>query len=113
MFTSKHALIASLITVFIAFHPHVSSAESFKGSEFLTWETESQYSYVETAIGIAGLIATLNDKEQAACIETWYYKNKTSSTEFVLDTMRNHPSYHPRGVVMSVLQKKCGSFAYK
>ena len=112
MFTPKHTLIASLIAVFTAFHPHISSAEIFKGSEFLTWKSDSQHFYIENTIGVASLIATRNDSEHAKCIEDWYYSSQDEKDAIILDVMKKNPDYHPRGVILSILEKKCGSFKY-
>lgn len=112
MFTPKHTFIASVIAVFTAFHPHVSSAESFTGSDFVRLKRENQLGYIETAIGIAGLIAAENDKRQADCIDNWYYPDKSGKSDIIIEVMKENSEYHPRGIILAVLQKQCGSFKY-
>lgn len=112
MFTPKHIIIASVITVFTAFHPHISSAESFKGSEFLTWKYDTQHFYIENTVGVATTIAGRNLKKHADCIEDWYYSDQKNKDNIVLEVIQSNPEYHPRGVILSILEKKCGTFKY-
>ena len=61
---------------------------------------------------MAGLIAAQNDKRQAQCIDDWYFNNITEAELEILGVMKDNPEFHPRGVIVGVLQKKCGSFSY-
>ena len=90
-----------------------AQAETFTSAEFLKWKLSSQKSYFRTSIGMAGLIAAQNDKAHAKCIENWYLDRERDATDFILETMKRFPSYHPRGVLLAVLEKQCGTFQYK
>ncbi len=92
--------------------PQNAIAGVFKSSEFLTWKRNSQDFYIRTSIGMAGLIATRNDKAHGKCLDDWYFSDEDAANEAILDVMREHPDYHPRGVILAVLEKRCGSFTY-
>ena len=94
------------------FYPHTAHAETFKSSEFLTWKRESQEFYINANVGMAGLIAAQNDKKHAECLEDWYWDDQEKSSKHILDVMRQYPEYHPRGVILAVLEKQCGKFDY-
>lgn len=107
-------MLFSAVFSMMAVMPSVTFAkDGFTGSEFLTWKHESQLGYIETAIGMAGLIATQNDTQQSSCIDGWYYSDKPGKSKIITDFMRNNPDYHPRGVILAILQKQCGSFTYR
>ena len=97
--------------VFCAF-PQELKAEEFTGKSFLAWERENQDFYIKTAIGMAGLIVSRNDQEQSKCIEAWYLPDENAKHDFILKTMREHLDFHPRGIILAVLEKQCGSFIY-
>ena len=112
MLKTKTALISISMAVFFGFIHKTHYPVSLRASEFLTWKYKSQAFYIETSIGMASLVAAQNDKAHAKCLEAWYYEDEDAGNRFILDTMRTHPDYHPRGVILGVLQKKCGSFDY-
>lgn len=87
-------------------------AETFKSSEFLAWKQESQEFYIRTSVGMAGFIAAQNDKKHADCLESWYLEDEKKSNDFIFDVMGKYPEYHPRGVIVAVLEKQCGKFDY-
>jgi len=89
-----------------------AGAEVFTAKSFLTWERENQEFYIHTAVGMAGLIAVKNNKQQSQCIDDWYAANEDAAVEHILDVMRQYPSFHPRGVILAVVKKKCGTFNY-
>ena len=105
LFSAALSMLAAIPSVTLA-------KDSFTGSEFLTWKHESQHFYIENTIGVASLIATRNAPSHAKCIEDWYYPEQDIKDNLVLDVMKQNPEYHPRGVVLSILEKKCGSFKY-
>ncbi|MEO1136754.1 MAG: hypothetical protein AAFW68_09135, partial [Pseudomonadota bacterium] len=77
------------------------------------WERDSQEFYIGVSVGMASLIASRNDSEQATCIDDWYKLDSKVAYDFILAAVHEYPSYHPRGVILGVLQKRCGSFSYK
>jgi hypothetical protein len=85
----------------------------FKNSEFLKWSEDNKSFYIRTSIGMAGLIAAQNDKKHADCLENWYFADMNDRNEFMYKYMRQYPNGHPRGIILAVLRKQCGSFRYK
>lgn len=112
MLAGNRVCVSTILLIFLLFYPHDAHAEKFKGAEFLTWKRESQNFYIDANIGMAGLIAAQNDKKHADCLEDWYLKDKIESINSILKLMQQYPDYHPRGVILGVLEKHCGSFAY-
>ncbi len=88
------------------------SAESFKSSEFLKYSAWSQQGYITTAAGMAGVIATQNNRSQATCIDNWLAKHRTNGFQPIISAMTKNPEYHPMGIIAGILQKACGSFKY-
>jgi len=86
------------------------ASKVFRSSEFLTWKQTSQDFYIEASVGMASLIASQIDKAQARCIDNWYFKNEAAANASIRNVMKNNPSYHPRGIILGVVQKQCGSF---
>ncbi|MET1414385.1 hypothetical protein ABVF61_19085 [Roseibium sp. HPY-6] len=105
--------ISTILLIFMLFYPHATYAETFKSAEFLKWKRESQNFYIDANIGMAGLIAAQNDKKHAECLEGWYWDDKVKSIDFILKSMRDFPDYHPRGVILGVLEAQCGKFEYR
>ena len=91
----------------------VAYAEKFTSGEFLTWERENQDFYINTSVGMAGLIATRNDESQGDCLSEWYFSDEGAANEHVLSVMRTYPDYHPRGVILAIIEKQCGSMTYE
>lgn len=113
----KLSLLAIGVLVAASLYPQsnvrAEAGESFKASKFLTWERESQNFYIGTSVGMALLIAAQNDKAQASCLENWYYSDQVTKNNFILKTMERVPDYHPRGVILAVLEKQCKPLVYK
>lgn len=89
-------------------------ADSFTGEKFLTWPRDSQESLIQSSIMMTGIIAAQHRTDIAGCIDDWYTGDEAVQAqrhEFVIDTIRKNPSYHPQGVILALLQKECGSFA--
>ncbi|MCG8605447.1 hypothetical protein MJD09_10670 [bacterium] len=110
MLTVKGLRCAILLLIITCLYPQAAPAESFKSADFLTWKRDTQDFYIEASVGMASLIATQNDRTQAKCIDDWYYTDEAAANAFVLSVMRDHPTYHPRGIILGVVQKQCGSF---
>ena len=85
---------------------------NFKAKEFLTWDKNTQEFYIHTAIGMAGFISLRNDESHGKCLENWYAQDQQTSIDFILQNMQKFPDFHPRGVIIAVLEKQCGSFLY-
>lgn len=113
MFIPAPRLAATAILVATLIYPQVSIAEMFTSEEFLTWSREGQGHYFRTAIGMAGLIARQNDEAQGDCIDNWYFNDQDRAHDRITSVMRQYPSYHPRGVILAMIEKACGSMTYK
>ena len=111
-------LIAFLAVVFLSVFGVFSvqaedkKADVFTSGEFLTWKESSQDFYIEASVGMAGAIATQTDedKKQAKCISDWYYPNETKSNNFIRSVMHENSGYHPRAIILGILEKQCGKF---
>jgi hypothetical protein len=110
---SKALRIAVLGVALLASVPSYAADNIFKSSEFLTWTSQSQEFYIRTSVGMASLIVGQTDKAQGKCVDDWYFGNEPSANKHIFDVMRRHSEFHPRGVILAVLEKKCGKFAYQ
>ena len=112
MLSRKTLAIASLCTIVCA-AAGAAAAEDFKSSKFLTYPADAQKSYINSSVLMATLIATQNSKDHAGCIGKWSGEFVTGGYQPVIEAMKKFPDHHPTGVILAVLQKACGSFAYK
>ncbi len=85
---------------------------TFKSADFLKWKRASQEFYIRTSIGMAGLIAARNDKAHGNCLEDWYFSDEKAANDQIISVMRAYPDYHPRGVIVAVMEKRCGPIVY-
>lgn len=93
-----------------------SYAEKFTGEQFLKWKRESQDSLIQISITMTGIVATQGRKDISRCIDDWYTNDKAIQQQrhgYILDIIKENPSYHPQAVILAVLQKRCGSFEKK
>ena len=93
-------------------YPQNSVAETFTSGEFLAWPTDTRNFYLHTSIGMARLIASQNDKRQGDCISDWYFGNEAGAQLELTNAMQRFPTYHPRGVILAMIEKKCGPMSY-
>ena len=105
------AIFASVFAIF-QFFAIPSYAAKFSSSEFLNWETKTRDFYVRTTVGTAGAIAGQNDKKHAECLADWYFQSEMKSNEAIYEAMRANGDFHPRLIILAVLQKHCGTFEY-
>lgn len=112
MFAGNRVCVSTIFLFFILFYPHAAHSETFKSAEFLTWKQRSQDLYIHTSVSMAGQIAAQNDMKHVKCLEDWYFDDEVAANDFVRQTMRKFPEFHPRGVILAVMEKKCGSFNY-
>lgn len=104
--------VAIVSALFLCSFPHPSHAETFTSADFLEWKESSQDFYIEASIGMAAVIATQTDKtkKHAPCIDSWYYPNEKGKNDFIRKVMKENPEYHPRGIILGILEKQCGEF---
>ncbi len=96
--------------VFFAQANAVRAEEMFKSSDFLTWKRANQEFYINTSIGMASLIASQLDTDQSKCISHWMATDEQLAYDQVLSSMKQFPDYHPRGVILAVIERRCGKF---
>lgn len=113
MKTIKRLVLASLSAIVCILAQETHAKESLTSARFLQYSAEAQRNYIVTSSIMAGLVASQNRKTQTECINDWAAQNAASGFEPVIATMKKHPQFHPSGVIIAVLQKACGSFAYK
>ncbi len=106
----RHGAIGAVLIA--AIYPHTSFGKQFTSAEFLEWPRESQKGYFQSAIGMAGFIALENDQTHGKCLENWYLKNAVQTENLILETMRKNRAYHPRAILVALMQKACGPFDY-
>ena len=111
MFKRKLLPFAMATAIMAASYPHQTFATEFKSSDFLQWPADSQSYYFRTSIGMASFIVSFREEEQARCIGDWYFDNTASAEAELRAAMEEHPTYHPRGMIVWVLQKKCGKIS--
>lgn len=104
--------IATAALLCSGFYPQISYGETFKSAEFLEWPRDSQGFYLRTSIGMAGLIAGQNNDAQGKCISAWYFEREEDAHDELLAVMEKNPEYHPRGVILAVIEKRCGAMTY-
>lgn len=104
----------AVITVVFA-QPYRSVAEGFKSQDVLAWSETNQSWYFEVSVTMAASIAAQNTKGQSKCVYDWYFQNGkriAARENTVREAMTQYPGYHPQAVILSLLQKACGSFRY-
>ena len=88
-------------------------AAQFTSAEYLEWKSDSQIFYLDTTVGTAVAIAGQNDKSHAKCLENWYFADQNNARTSILNAMTANKTYHPRLIILGILQKHCGTFKYK
>lgn len=108
---NRYLTSAAIALALIAMtYPQISVAETFKGSEFLTWKPDNRRFYIETSVNMAGVIAAQGNKMHSKCIDTWRAQQGKGGYREVLSAMRKFPTYHPQGIIFALLRKACGAF---
>ena len=111
MFRRKALALATLSTIVCS--GAAVADDGFKSSKFLTYAADSQKSYINTSVLMATLIAAQNSKAQATCIGNCSGQYVSDGYQPVIEAMRKFPDHPPTGVILAVLQRACGSFAYR
>ena len=112
MFKYKAFNMSGFVVFLAISSTSVQAQNGFKSSDFLKYASSERENYITIAAGMAGVIATQNNAQQAKCVNGWIAQNRSTGYADVIQTMQKYPSYHPHGVIIAVLQKACGSFKY-
>ena len=113
MIIQKSAFKARIFVVLLTYSMPSYAKDMFKNSDFLKWSEDNRSFYIRTSVGMASFIASKNDTKHADCLAKWYFTDQPKKNAFIYGIMKQYPDYHPRGIIMAVLQKQCGSFRYK
>lgn len=92
-----------------------AEGESFTAADVVAWDQTNQDWYFEVATSMGAALASQNSSEQARCINDWYFKDEASrsgANGYIRDVMGRFPSYHPTLVMISILEKQCGSLTF-
>jgi len=106
------SITASFFALFLIICTPSYAQDKFKSSKFLTWPEDSRSFYIRTSVGMAGSISGYNNEKHAKCLENWYFSDEAKANENIYDVMRKFPDHHPRGIIIAVLKRQCGSFEY-
>jgi hypothetical protein len=109
----KRSLPLVIFSAFLAFTTPAKAEDNiFTSAEFLKWEEKSQDFFIEASVGMAGFLAAQIDKEkqQAKCIGDWYYLAENKKNEYIRSIMRKNSEFHPRAIIVGILEKECGEF---
>lgn len=112
MINKKSIAIAITATCLSVTYPQDATAQNFTSAQIVDWPQESRQFYFRTSIGMAGLITRQNNEVQADCIDGWYFGDETRAQAHILDVMGTYPTYHPLGVIIAILEKRCGPLRY-
>lgn len=103
---------AAFLLLFCTLGIQAHAEDKLRGQQFLDWNVQSQDFYLEASIGMASLIAARNDEGRAQCLEDWYFSDMTARNNTIRQTISEHLEFHPRAVILSILQQQCGSFEF-
>lgn len=113
----KQTFYASMCLVFISFYPQPSAAGGdFTAADLLAWSEEGRSNYYQIAIGMMGAAFSQNRIGYGTCIGEWYFADNgnTDNPHRELDrAMKRFSEYDPRGIIIGIIEKKCGSLPLK
>lgn len=105
--------MALLAFLFLVPPSRAPEADTFTASDFLTWDKESKVLFMDSAVLMAGSVASLNTKGQGRCIYDWYFSEGVEEVRrSILSTMSAYPDHAPTGVIIAHAQKVCGSLRF-
>ncbi len=107
------AAAGALALMSTALYASGATAEAFTGEEFLKWERASQDSLIQISVTMTGIVATQGRKDISRCIDDWYSDSeglRAQRHEEILQAIQENPEFHPQGVILAVIQQRCGSF---
>ncbi|GFO81209.1 MAG: hypothetical protein A49_08360 [Methyloceanibacter sp.] len=113
MLSRKILFVASFMAVWVTITIPSHADGRANARTFLSWDTEAQNAFIQTSIGMAGVVATQTRKEMATCIDRWYFVSeeaKAERNEQIRTTIKKHSDFHPTGTIVAILEKACGPF---
>ncbi|MCA8883368.1 MAG: hypothetical protein KDA50_06430 [Rhodobacteraceae bacterium] len=95
----------------LAICPQVSLAEGFTGKDFSAWPVESQDSFIQTSVTMAGVVLTQLQPEKSTCIDKWYIGEgrRAERDAYIRETIIAYSNFHPSGTLLAILVEACGS----
>ena len=90
--------------------PQESIAQGLTGTQFAGWPVDSQDSYIQTSVTMAGVVITQVNPAVSRCIDDWYVGGgrRSERDAAIREIIRTHPNYHPSGTILAVLMDACG-----
>ncbi len=108
--TTALVAVATLCAAYAA-----AEDEKFTAADVVAWDQTNQDWYFEVAASMGAALASQNSTERARCINDWYFKDEDSRQEansYIREVMARFPGYHPTLVMISILEKECGSLVF-
>ena len=94
--------------------PQVSWAEEFTSAQFMKWSDSAQSAFFQNSVLMASTISARISQSHAKCLNDWYFDysgRRFERDQVFLDTMAEHPSFHPTAVVLAVIERECGQYS--
>ncbi|CTQ55598.1 hypothetical protein LP7551_04141 [Roseibium album] len=113
MFAVNRLSAASFIAFSVLLCMRGYAETGLTSKEFLTWSENNKSSYVQISMMSMNMIALENDQKQSDCIGAWFTSDRRAGEQYIYEVMQKAPDFHPVGVIMAVLEKKCGPFKYR
>ena len=90
-------------------HPQESAADGFTGADFARWSTDSQDSYIQTSMTMAGVVFARTEPQVATCINDWYFSGDRlqARNEKIRGTIIRYLDHHPAGVILAMILQEC------
>ncbi|MEM6276690.1 MAG: hypothetical protein AAF714_07035 [Pseudomonadota bacterium] len=90
-------------------HPQESASDGFTGADFARWSADSQDSYIQTSMTMAGVVFTRTEPQVATCINDWYFSGDRleARNETIRGTISRYRDHHPAGVILAMILQEC------
>ena len=106
---------ATILAMISTLYPQKAKADEFTAADVLGWQRETQDWYFDLSIMMAGIVAAQNPGSKGRCINDWYFApaaDRASNNNSIRDAMKRFPTYHPGGVILAVIEKRCGPLKF-
>ncbi len=113
MIMKQPIVTASLFALTLLSCPQAQANTNTTVSGFLKFDPASQATFFDTTVWTIAVVTSQFRQELSSCIADWYTNEPTTirqRQQEILDVMQNFPDGYPTGVIIAVLQKKCGKF---
>ncbi|MEM7288865.1 MAG: hypothetical protein AAF412_00625 [Pseudomonadota bacterium] len=111
----RKALVATVATALSISSGAALADDGFTAADVLTWDQGQQDWYIYVSVGIAGVVASMNEPSKAACINRWYFakpEQQLAANKRFKQVMKEYSGSHPNSAIVAVIQKECGSLTF-